>query len=325
MRFADFDPGTLSQGLCHRLYLELGTGLDGQPFGVPLLAARGIDGPTLVVLACVHGDEFEGVAAIHELFRRLEPERLRGTLFAVPMLNLPAAAAMHRFSPIDHLNLARIFPGRPDGTITERIAYHTDRHLIARADLLVDLHSAGSRYSMPTLCGYCTLGDDVGERARAAAHAFGAPVVWQHDEVPPGRTLSAAHARGIPSVYAETTGGTWLRAADVAVYVRGLFNLLRHLGMLEGAPERVCDPILLRGGGNLDFAIPADAAGYLLSAVELLDVVDSGDILGTVHDVYGSPVQEIRAPHGGKVVMRRETPMIFIGEMAYALTSAERA
>ena len=116
-----------------------------------------------MVLACVHGDEFEGVAAIHELFRRLEPERLRGTLLAVPMLNLPAAVAVHRFSPVDHLNLARTFPGRPDGTITERIAYHTDRHLIARADLLVDLHSAGSRYSMPTLCGYCTLGDDIGE------------------------------------------------------------------------------------------------------------------------------------------------------------------
>jgi predicted deacylase len=325
MRFAEFDPGTLSQGFCHRLYLELGTSLDGQPFGVPLLAARGVSGPTLVVLACVHGDEFEGMAAIHEVFRRLEPERLRGTLLAVPTLNLPAAAAVHRFSPVDHLNLARTFPGRPDGTVTERIAYHTDRHLIARADLLVDLHSAGSRYSMPTLCGYCTLGDDVGERARAAAHAFGAPVVWQHDEVPPGRTLSAAHARGIPSVYAETTGGTWLRAADVAVYVRGLFNLLRHLGMLEGAPEPTGCSILLRGGGDLDFAIPADTSGYLLSAVELLDVVESGDLLGTVYDVYGAPVQEIRAPHGGQVVMRRETPVIFIGELAYALTSAERA
>ena len=325
MRFVDFDPGTLAQGVCHRLCLELGPGLDGQAFGVPLLAVRGSAGPTLVVLACVHGDEFEGVAAIHELFRRLEPQRLRGTLLVVPMLNLPAAAVVHRFSPVDHLNLARTFPGRPDGTITERIAYYTDRHLIARADLLVDLHSAGSRYSMPTLCGYCTLDDDVGNRARAAAHAFGAPVVWQHNEVPPGRTLSAAHARGIPSLYAETTGGTWLRPADVAIYVRGLFNLLRHLGMIDGSPELAGDPILLRGGGNLDLAITADVSGFLRSAVELLDTVEPGDLLGTVYDVYGSPVQEIRAPHGGRLVMRRETPVIFIGDMIYALTSEERA
>jgi predicted deacylase len=165
----------------------------------------------------------------------------------------------------------------------------------------------------------------VGNRARAAALAFGAPVVWQHDEVPPGRTLSAAHARGIPSIYAETTGGTWLRAADIAIYVRGLFNLLRHLGMLEGSPEPGGDPILLRGGGNLDFGIATDASGYLRSAVELLDAVKPGDLLGTVYDVYGSPVQEIRTPHGGKVVMRRETPVVFIGDMVYALTSEERA
>ena len=95
--------------------------------------------------------------------------------------------------------------------------------------------------------------------------------------------------------------------------------------MLEGTPELTGQPILLRGGGNLDLAITADVSGYLRSAVELLDEVESGDTLGTVYDVYGSPVQEIRAPHAGKVVMRRETPVIFIGEMVYALTSAERA
>ena len=144
MRFADFDPDALSAGERHRIYLEVGSHLDGQPLGVPLLCAHGpAPGPTLVVLACVHGDEYEGMAAIHEVFRRLEPGRLRGTILAVPTLNLPAAAAVHRFSPIDHVNLARVFPGRPDGTVTERIAYYTDRHLISRADLLVDLHSAG--------------------------------------------------------------------------------------------------------------------------------------------------------------------------------------
>ena len=325
MRFADFDPDALSAGERHRVYLEVGSHLDGQPLGVPLLCARSRQrGPTLVVLACVHGDEYEGMAAIHEVFRRLEPGRLRGTILAVPTLNLPAAAAVHRFSPIDHLNLARVFPGRPDGTVTERIAHYTDRHLIARADLLVDLHSAGSRYSMPTLCGYCTLGDAIGERSGAAARAFGAPVLWQHNEVPPGRTLSAAHERGIPSVYAETTGGTWLRAADVEVYVRGVFNLMRHLAILDGPLEPGPPPLVLEGSGNLDFAITAEVSGYLRNAVGLLDAVAKGDLLGTVHDPWGDAVQEIRAPQSGRVVMRRETPLLLVGEMAYALTGDKR-
>ena len=99
MRFVDFDPGTLAQGLCHRLYLELGPSLDGQPFGVPLLAVRGGSGPTLVVLAGVHGDEFEGVAAIHELFRRLEPERLRGTLLGRPHAQSAGGSGRAPFQP----------------------------------------------------------------------------------------------------------------------------------------------------------------------------------------------------------------------------------
>jgi len=325
MRFSDFAPEALAAGERHRIYLELGSHLDGQPFGVPVLCARGGPGPTLVVLACVHGDEYEGVAAVHEVFRRLEPQRLDGTILAVPMLNLPAAAAVHRYSPIDHLNLARVFPGRSDGTVTERIAYYTDQQLIARADLLVDLHSAGARYSMPTLCGYCATGDAVGERSGAAARAFGAPVVWRHSEVPPGRTLSAAHERRIPSIYAETTGGAWLRRADIDVYVRGVFNLMRHLGMLDGPVEPGPPPLLLEGSGNLDFAINTNVSGYLRNAVELLGVVAQGDLLGIVHDIWGDPLEEIRASRRGRVVMRRETPMVLTGEMVYVLTGEKGA
>ena len=94
--------------------------------------------------------------------------------------------------------------------------------------------------------------------------------------------------------------------------------------MLDGSPEHTGSRFT-SGRRQPRFAITADVSGYLRSAVELLDEVESGDTLGTVYDVYGSPVQEIRAPHAGKLVMRRETPVIFIGDMVYALTSAERA
>ena len=142
-------------------------------------------GPTLLVLGGVHGDEYEGPHAVRTVFRELAADQLRGTFIGVPVTNVPAFEAGTRGSPLDGLNLARVFPGSRTGTPTERIAYQVGC-LIGRCDQLIDLHSSGTHAAMPTLAGYYANDSEVGWRSRAAAFAFGAPVVWGHPTVAPG-------------------------------------------------------------------------------------------------------------------------------------------
>src|SRR5262245_10996737 len=150
---------------------------DGNDLWLPVVAAAGSqDGPTLAVLAGVHGDEYEGIRAIPEVFRSVELAELRGRLVMVPVCNVPAFRTATRISPIDGLNLARVFPGDPHGTVTQRIAHVLTEHVIGPASLLVDLHSAGIAYTMPTLVGYPYADTPHARASRAAALAFGCEI-----------------------------------------------------------------------------------------------------------------------------------------------------
>jgi predicted deacylase len=120
---------------------------------LPLLGARGkIDGPRVLILGGVHGDEPEGISAASAVWQDLDLEQLRGEVLVVPLANLAAWKNGTRESGIDALNLARVFPGSCDGSATQRIAYALTA-LIAEVDLLVDLHSAGQHYAMPFVIG----------------------------------------------------------------------------------------------------------------------------------------------------------------------------
>src|SRR6187431_726117 len=181
-----------------REWLAVNAGLS-----LPLLIARGAaEGPVFAVTAGVHGDEYEGVRAIFEVFDSLDTASLRGTLLAVPVVNPPAYGACQRTSPVDGANLARVFPGKVDGSLSERIAAVLVREVIGKADFYLDLHSGGVRYAMPSMAGFYA-GDP---RGRAAAEAFGAPVIWGHPVIEPGRTISVAHARDTPFLYTEAWG-----------------------------------------------------------------------------------------------------------------------
>jgi predicted deacylase len=296
---------------------------DGSDLRLPVLAAAGADdGPVLVVLAGVHGDEYEGIRAIPEIFRSFDLAELRGRLIMVPVCNLPAYRTATRSSPIDGLNLARVFPGDPQGTITQRIAYVLTEQVITPANLLIDLHSAGIAYTMPTLVGYPYADTPLGRSSYAAALAFGCDVLWGHPPDPNagGRSISAAEQRGVPWIYTEAAGGGRALAADVMCYTTGVLNVMRHLGMLPGqtvAQQLRCH---LLGAGNTDNPIRVDTSGYFISHVELLESVMVGQIIGAVLDFAGEPIEQIRAHVDGRVVMIRGLPMIHAGEGAFLLS-----
>ena len=303
-------------------WLELTSRADGGWWRLPIMTVTGAKaGPTLVVLAGVHGDEYEGVEAIPRVFNVVESAALAGTLVMLPICNMPAYEAGLRSSPVDGLNLARVFPGRHDGTITQRIAYWITEKLLKRADFLIDLHSGGVATEIPTLIGYIHDLGELGQRSRAAADAFGVPIMWGHPlPLAPGRSLSAAVALNVPCLYTEAPGGGYAQAQVVDLFANGVINVMKHLDMLPGEPQYLPITHHLLGDGDLDTVISAPVAGYFRAEVGLLDVVEQGDRLGLIYDLLGQPVDEIKADKAGVVIMLRRIHRVHTGDGLVHLT-----
>ena len=270
--------------------------------------------------AAIHGDEYEGVRAIHETFAELRPEQMRGSFLAVPVANPPAFRNMSRSSPLDGENLARAFSGSPDGSPTSALAYALDQGIIAHADFFIDLHSAGVCSLMPTMAGYYR----PDARSREAAMRFGAPVVWGHDVIAPGRTLSACLDRGIPFLYTEARGAGRIDPYDLLVFRRGLRNLFSHLGILQEAPEVSGKPLRLVGDGNTDAGVQATRDGVFIADAALLDPVRQGQVLGRVLDLHGREQDRVTAPCPGVIGMLRMTPVVRAGDSLILIAEVEK-
>jgi predicted deacylase len=288
---------------------------------LPVLSMRSpVAGPVLVVTAGVHGDEYEGVRAIYEVFAEIAPDELRcGGLVAVPVLNPPAHRACARLSPVDGCNMARVFPGKPDGSLSERIAWRfANEILLPHASFYLDLHSGGVRYGMPSMVGYY----EKDPRGEQAAAIFGAPVTWGHPLIEPGRTISSALAADIPFLYTEAWGAGRIAGEDLAMMKRGIHNLLLHLGVLDGAkPERRESTRRLFGIGNTDDGIAAGQAGFLLLDVKLLDRVTRGARLGRLVNEFGEVLEEYAAPRDGTIGLTREMPAVEAGDTLFLLAN----
>jgi len=294
-----------------RTFLEVGeTGVR-----LPVLRVQGaVEGPVLVVSAGVHGDEFEGVRAIYELFEELRPEEMRGSWIGVPVVNPPAYQACSRLSPVDGQNMARVFPGKPDGTVSERIAWTFDQQILSQASFYLDLHSGGIRYAMPSMVGF----DAADPRGAAAAAIFGAPVTWAHPVIEPGRTISAARDRGIPFLYTEAWGAARIAGEDLAMMKRGVRNLLCLLGVLaDGVLEAMPPPLRLFGVGNTDAGLQSTQAGFLMKEVSLLDRVREGQRVGHLVNSLGETVEEYFAPCDSIIGLTREMPVVDAGDTLF--------
>jgi predicted deacylase len=301
--------------------LDVSGGSDCGPIHLPLLLARGqVDGPRIAILGGVHGDEYEGIASAASIWRDLDPTELRGSVVVVSVSNPPAFEAGTRVSPIDGLNLARTFPGRHDGSATERIAHVIGTHVIRGCDFLFDLHAAGQHYAMPLLAGAYAAQNPLGDRCETAALAFGAPVYWAHPDIAPGRSLTAAVEAGIPNMYVECGGGGRVRPRDFAAYRSGVRRVLAHLGALPASDAPSPAPRLrLRSSGDLDTWLEVSQAGILVERVALLDNVTLGQTLGEVLNERGEVLETLTAPSAGVVIMARRTARVRPGDGAYMI------
>lgn len=302
---------SFDRGKRHNFTLHAG---DVELPGILLRGAH--EGKTLVVSAGVHGDEYEGMLAIFDLAERLDLSVLRGNVLMVTVANPPAFWNGTRVSPLDGGNLARVFPGDAQGEPTAQIAWCFDQHVLSKADFYIDLHSAGTGFAMPALVGY----DATDLRAEKAAHAFGAEVIWAHPVIADGRTVSAAKARSIPWLYTEMRGAGRVHPDDLAFLRTGLDNLLRHLEMIDGDLMEVPCRWHLRGDGNIDKSINTSQRGFLISDVELLQIVSQGQVLGRLVNLHGEPIEQFEAPCDGVVVLIHAKPLVASGEPLFLIT-----
>lgn len=313
-----FNPARFGPGR-HTTSLLAGRLASGAELRIPLSLVVGQQpGPRVVVTAGVHGDEYEGVRALVELRHELDPALLAGSVVLVPVANPPAFDAGTRTSPLDGINLNRVFPGDPHGAPSERLASTLFQEVIAGADALIDLHSGGTHYLFHPQAGFYPLEGELGGQSRALANAFGVDLLW---ELPARAGVCSYEAMraGIPAIGCEIGGNGRCEPEHVALARLGVQNVLAHLGLLHDAAlvERRARRIAWRG----DFAL-SPAGGLFRSAVSLNQEVRAGALLYSILGLDGEVRHERYAEHDGLVSALRIFGAIQPGEWDIALLSA---
>jgi uncharacterized protein len=320
-------PGTLASGT---LTVPARSGVD-EGTTIPISIVHGTKpGPVLALTAGVHGQEYTPVIALQRLLKKLDPKTLTGTLLLVHVANMPSYLARTiYYSPADGKNLNRVFPGRADGTLSERIADVLTRQIIEPATHVVDLHCGDGNESLRPYTYWITTGAPaVAEAGKQMALAFGLDHIVVDRERPVDAKASiylsnTAITRGKPALTIESGGMARTDEESIAAIERGIAGLMRHLGMRNDGPAPVAQPMLIERGEVLR----SGATGIFYAAVERGHTVAQGTLIGKVTDFHGRVLEEVRAPFGGEILYVIGTPPISKGEpVAYvgALTAGSR-
>lgn len=260
-------------------------------------------GPLALITAGVHGDEYEGPAAVFSLTQVLSPDRLQGTVVAVPVANPAAFAAGARLHPEDGRNLARTFPGSALGSPTERLAAAIFEKLAARADYLIDLHSGGVEYTFLPVTGFYGMPNSDNPSFRTA-RAFGLPVLWQ---LPPtdGVLSCEAWRRGKIAIGAEYRGAGQLSPDGVRDYRNGILTCLTHWSLLASTPAEQREVAVFEGDWEL-----ASASGIFTAYCRIGDAVRQGTRLAVTVGMRGEVEQEFVSPYDGVILGLRSKAYI---------------
>lgn len=312
----DFSAGGVQHG-----FLRLPYSRDDSAWGsvmIPITVVSNGEGPTALLTGGNHGDEYEGPLALYDLARTLDPKHVSGTVIIVPAMNYPAFRAGTRTSPIDKGNMNRSFPGRPDGTVTEKIADFFQRELLPRADIALDFHSGGKTLDFMPFCAAHVRPDKALEaQGFAAVEAFSAPWSMKMLEIDAvGMFDTAAEDMGKLFITTELGGGGTSRAQTVRIARRGVLNVLRHAGIVAGAVEKAPTQWLDMPSGDC-FSFAEDD-GMIETMVDLGEPVEQGQVLARIHAVgrTGDAPREIMARMSGLLAARHFPGLVKAGDCA---------
>ena len=310
-------PVRVRAGAARDLELPITRLITGADVGLPVRVLHGReDGPVVWVNAATHGDEVVGVEVIRRLLTSLSPKQMRGTLIAVPVLNVLGVMTGERYLP-DRRDLNRSFPGSARGSLASRIAHLMMTEVVAKCEVGIDLHTGSDRRSnLPQV--RADLDDP---RTRELATAFGAPVML-HARIRDGSLRHAARERGATVLLYE--GGEAWRFDEWAITaaVDGVRRVLAALGMVDpvNAADQAVEPsVECRQSGW----VRARHTGFLHLDVQLGQRVTDGDRLGSLSDSFGRTLRLVRADRTGIVIGRTEAPLVNGGDAVVHIAAHE--
>lgn len=293
---------------------------------VPLAVVKNGTGPTVLIEAGNHGDEYEGPIALGELLREIDPADVTGRIIAIPAINIRAVEAGQRTSPVDGLNFNRSFPGDFNGTLTSQIAAYVNDCLFPIADYFLDLHSGGSSLMiLPSAIIEPSPTPEGHRRNIKATLAFGAPTVVMVDNLGETRTsTAAANEQGLIVIGSEMAGGGLVSQNALGICRRGIRNVLKHAGVLKGAPDMPANANgrVLKVPGSEGYIL-SDDDGVFEPISELGMQVKAGDIAGRIHFLR-SPAREpiiLHHPIDGIVFAKRQPGRVRPGNCCFVLAN----
>lgn len=291
---------------------------------VPVVVIKNGAGPTLLLSAGNHGDEYEGQVIVRRLIHELSAADISGRLIMLPALNYPAVLGDSRVSPLDQGNMNRSFPGVEGSTPTSAIAHFVTSKILPLADAGIDLHSGGtSAYYLP--CAYlCAANDpEMTRRNLALIDAFNAPYTFfVRGEGSTTGFDPVANRLGVPFISTELSGGANVDPTATAIGMNGVRNVMQHMNMIDSQPIQSTETQFLNGiDGSCHLSAPF--SGIFEPYRELGEQVEAGDTAGQLYsteEVERAPI-ELNFARAGTILVRRNGARVRRGSHLFLLAA----
>jgi predicted deacylase len=316
---APFRVGTAvaPRGQTGRGAIEVPAGSDAA-LTIPVAVVHGArPGPVLAIVSGAHGTEYASIIAVERLIQQLDPKALKGTVILVPLINVPSfEQKIAHVNPTDAKSMNRFYPGKMDGTQTERASFLITREVVEKSDHLIDLHGGDLDESLRPYSYWTKTGSEKQDAiSREMVLAFGLDTIIISADRPKDPAASrylenTASLRGKPSITAEAGHAGTVEPDDVKALVDGSLSVMRYLKMMDGAPAAVEAPVWIERVAG----ITSEVTGIFYPAVRRGAYVQKGMKIGHITDYLGKTLAEARAPESGVVLFIRAVPSMTKGE-----------
>jgi uncharacterized protein len=305
------------RGQAARGAIEVPAGSDAA-LSIPVAVVHGAKpGPVLAIVSGAHGTEYASIVAVERLIGQLDPKSVSGTVILVPLVNIPSfEQKIAHVNPTDGKSMNRFYPGKADGTQTERASLAITREVVEKSDHLIDLHGGDLDESLRPYSYWTKTGNEKQDAiSREMVLAFGLDTIIISADRPKDPAASrylenTASTRGKPSLTAEAGHAGTVEPEDVQALVDGCLSVMRYLKMLEGAPKVVESPVWIERVAT----IASEATGIFYPLVKRGAYVQKGARVGYVTDYLGKTLLDARAPETGVVLFIRAVPSMTKGE-----------
>jgi uncharacterized protein len=316
---ASFTIGTATAASGQRAtgFLQVPAGVDAAT-DIPVIVVSGAKpGPVLALVSGAHGTEYASIIALEKLIPALDPAELSGTVVLLPLVNIPSfLQKVPHVNPIDKKSMNRYYPGKPDGTQTDRVSYLITKEVIDRCDYLIDFHGGDLDESLRPYAYWGPTGKvDQDRISKEMVLAFGLDhiIIWRERPTDPAATRyldNTASVHGKPSIVVEAGHAGTSETDDIALLVNGTLSTMRALKMLPGNAHVIENPVWL----DQIVDIESDLEGIVYPMVKRGTYVQQGMKIGYVTDYFGTTIFEARAAVSGVVLHINAVPSLKKGD-----------